>query len=426
MLATALLFLPAYAWESTIIYAGTQGSDIGAMASIRSTPGGDVFIVYQISNFALSPYESRLELVGYDCLTADCAAPALAYGPDPIGGLIRGQPVHPALAIARAGRRVELRILHRERVFEDCDGDGVLYADEIEGDDLDLLDLVEEIWDTRDGYRGRLVVDASTAAPCADRGVSLVRMGPDRQTHACWTHRPDGDPDAISCGSSDGTSWSSTLFDNGGEKEDHAWFDFDELGERITVHRSTSEALAMRDQDGLTVSSYDAGAEEDYPALVISGAPSVWQLTWHEGSASSSAIRYARCEQAAAPSACRDLADFAIETVADSGDNLKHPTLAVDGDLTFLVYMEDVDPGNTKQYRVRVQSRCGTEPWSAPETVREPTDPTWDQLMEYGRPHIALSRVDNVAHIVFTEADAEGPFTDADIVWAHAPYVDCP
>jgi hypothetical protein len=427
------LLPPAWAWDTEVVFDGTPQGTVATVAAVKSwSPTDEIFVVYEVMDPATQPFTTQLYVAGYQCTPADCSTIAQVYGPDPVGRPLRGQPAQPTLAIRRGP---ELSVLHRGRTFADCDGDGVLYDQETEGSDLEDLDLIEDIWDPTSGWTAEIPVVSSTVTPCGNRGLSSLRHHPStRDPHACWAHQPDTGPDELECGSRPLAApflWSSTTLDNGGDKQDHAWLTFDAAGNRVVAHRHTNESVAVRFVDGGDLSaSFDAGLEEDYPALSYARATGTFHLAWHEASGEDSQLRYARCEPATASAGCQDWADWSgsLETVQDTGEHLKHVGLAVDRQRVFLVYMEDIDDDDvTEQYRVRWRTRCGTDAWSSPETLRTPSTDTWDQSITYGRPVLAVNRQDNVLHVVFTEADSHNfNYTDSDVIWSRTTYEDCP
>jgi hypothetical protein len=422
----------ALAWQTEVVFDGTPEGTVATVAAVKSWSGTDeVFILYEVMDPSTQPFTTQLQLVGYQCTPSDCSAVAQAYGPDPVGRPLRGQPSMPSMAIRRGP---ELRILHRGRTFADCDGDGVLYDLETTGPDLEELDLLEEIWTPASGWTEEIPVVSSTAAPCGNRGLSSLRHHPSTgDPHACWAHQPPSGSDELECGSrplAPPYAWSWTTFDNGGSKQDHPWLAFDPAGQRVVAHRHTNESIAVRFVDAADLSaSYDAGLEEDYPVLDLARATGTFHLAWHEASGEDSLLAYARCELASAAAGCQDWADWApsLEAVQETGEHLKHVGLAVDRQRVFLVYMEDIDDDDTtEQYRVRWRTRCGTDPWTAPETLRTPATDTWDQSITYGRPVLAVNREDNVLHVVFTEADSHNfDYSDSDVIWARTTYEDC-
>jgi hypothetical protein len=430
-----LLMLPrlAWAWESEVVYDGTPLGPVATVAAVKTWPATDeVFVLYEVKDPATQPFITQMYVTGYQCTPADCSTVAQAYGPDAVGRPLRGQPAQPTLAIRRGIQGPELSILHRGRTHADCDADGVLYDQETEGPDLEDLDLLEEIWAPASGWLSEIPVVSTTTTPCSNWGLSTLHHHTG-SVHACWAHQPPTGPDELQCGSrllAAPFLWSWTTFDNGGDKQDHAWLAFDSDGNRIVAHRHTNESIAVRfvDQGDLSA-SFDAGLEEDYPVLDYARNTGTLHLAWHEADGVDSLLRYASCAPALAASGCQDWTDWelSLETVQDTGDNLKHVGMVVDGQRVFLVYMEDIDAGVTEQYRIQWRTRCGTEPWSAPETLRTPAIDTWDQSITYGRPVLAVNRQDNVLHVVFTEADSHNfNYSDSDVIWARTSYEDCP
>ena len=136
-------------------------------------------------------------------------------------------------------------------------------------------------------------------------------------------------------------------------------------------------------------------------------------------------ISWASCTSTANCEAGTWTAPASALTTGDE-EQAGHPSIVTHGDFQAVVYQsENVE----HDLRVRYIERCGaTGTWSAPIDLVDPALDTNQQSVQFGKPHIVASVVNETLHVAFVEWDvADGTAADvSSVFWVHKELPECP
>ncbi len=438
----------AQSWTSVLLEPDT-GTTIPVAVAVRQWPATDqVFFAIEIRETgALSENEHLLEVHEFTCGNAPCSTVTLTDGPDVLDGVLRGgQFMNTSMGIHRetATAPITLSLVRRSVVEDDCDADGLNYDTEGIGDtNVRNLAIRRWGWDTSVGANFPTIIQSTPGNTiCEDAGLSYTRvLTPGHVTHAAyrWNVNPDINAlDRIEYWNGVSNITVPNTNPGGGQTEqDHVTFDFYDNSKRVIAHRSW-ETVGGVLRSVIRVQFLDEPAPapdirfvgdfvSDYPSIVYDN--NRFHLVWHDQQATTAGrVRYATCTRAGA-STCLNVSDWAVELV-DTGTDLQHASVEVDGNKVFIVYMDDIDPMPDKDYRVRAKTQCfGAAAWSSVTEVtpRSPANAEWAQSLFMGRPNFAVNRLDNVFHLAMVEQLQYLPTNDdAEAWWVRTTYSDCP
>ena len=401
-----------------------------------------MYLTVQLWESSISPTvkETTVEFYRYLCTGGASCTPALStYGtwPKVVGNTVFDlEFLHPAMAIKRLQSGVEVvDILRREKVDDDCDNDG------------DTTEVAEAALDLRHyDYRTDTSVIAvhqmvssnlfnSTNNACTDTGLSHIKNHTG-DLYACYTFKINplnGSQDRLQCNDNSTNPtvvWSEEVDFSSPVVEDHSAFDFKD-GERVVIGNrrpagSSDDEIRFHFPDAIGTPEFgigvgadvDGGSVPDIMAVSVASGE-VLHAAWEAEDATE--LRVGRCP---ATEDCQQASDWTVTTVHSiTNGRIGHPELAHDGAFQILIWEEDDDlfEGEIQLYSM---NRCGTGAWSTPELIRAVDNSNEEQGLLNGNPNMALNRQDNVAHVVFIEAD-RGANT-SELWWARQSYTDCP
>lgn len=382
----------------------------------------------------------------YECSNGDaCANPTVPAGWMFGTPNLWDQQTLPSMGIRRdsGSDPVTVHVVRREKVEQDCNGDGVLYADPSAGAQEQLaLDLTDYVWDPDNGETQSGTVEKSLSPTCVSSGTSFTRYL-DGQVWACFVQKPNPNntDDWVECDSRSKIavpvgSWTangSKVLDNGNSSDDHPWFDFIDGPSRVLAHRRLNQVgpwevlVRFPDDPADPTVSFPAtlATKVDYPS--IEAGPGLARMVWSNGEGAGSSIEFSKCDPV---DDCKTAAGWDPANTFFSGDSMAHPQRLKDGDREILLFQAEVGGPAGDRSRVFVAQRCigSGLGWEGPDLVRTPTDTTYYQHIAFARPNLALNRDEQLVHITFVETNTNdaNTMTDGTVFWYHAPYTPCP
>jgi len=433
-------------------------------------PQDEVFISVDVKtdDSTVNDIEADSDLYWYTCSNNDTCATATLQSTTDVGTTIYGRNLpQSSLAIRRRwGQPIEVLHTLRQKIELDCDGDGDEYRDDFT-DEGNLLDLGAKLFSTTSGEIESWQVDANDGSGrCENHGISFSRFVTNStDPMACYTRNSD-DPnpgtapyrDRLTCNTYDGNpsgtgaAWDNReVMYNNGENEDHPSFVVYGSGDHLAVS-GTWRGAQGNSTDEIRVHFPDAAApppNEDIVSFPSTGTKVEYShledhggklhLVWADRTSNSASVRYQSCDYAFGNGVyCNHETDWLSSDtiVADSSTgyhrDAQGPVFAMDGDRQFVAWQYNANSDTNPRWRVVVANRCVGDPSWSYEEVRGTTDAR-DQYVVEGRPSLVLNRAENIAHIVFIEAEGyTGGFqgfnsiTNADAWWYRTSYSECP
>jgi len=439
-LLTAALAAPSSAraqWVIDTVETTASSSHAFFGAAIRSWgPVDAVYIVYdeaeKTGQDALDvTNELTLEWYTYD----DSTLAETHEDTDVIGSLDYRQAMQPSLAIRRksASDPVELSIVRRER--DDpanfiCDGDSDPLDSEAEWGATDLLATLWE--DTHQGGSGDEVSTSVagsaivSSSVCGNHGRNYARFKANTTPWACFTYRETGSDDQLGCNHA---AWANAFYiaHPGSNDEDHPTFAFDDVagqvlagtersgnnGINILTHFPDTSPPSPPEFARTGTSSSDSVDHAD----LLHSQGSLLQMVWRDGKEGDAMIRIAECDIDTSTDGCEDISDWTVDEDVDSDGvddavtsddfsmyyDADFPVIQADGDKQFVLYHYNTNSSGVgdPDYKVVLATRCRGDTWTRQEIDGSASA---DQFIAYGKPALALNRIDNIAHVVYTEA----------------------
>ena len=453
-------------WDLVIVADNSETVDgfVNMSASIRQWgPTDEVFIVTERRTpdplgGTTPPATYQLFVQGFDCpgyADTPLVCGPLLHGPEALSAVSNyDQLLLPSLAIRRMGPTGPRQVsaMYRERRFTTCGDEtdpGWLALPNTES--REAMDLVYTRWRTGGtGVVGTEVIFDGTDAVCERAGASSIQWT-QSVLRGCYTEQPlpiGDDPCLVHCGDRP----------NGGVWSDDATLqlsDMDDAFDHPTVkltgdggfrvrgyHRETPAgndavfAELTNVATGTTFPLFQAGGpgatrRRNNPSVTFeydatdSHVTVVYQDRRPLGGPATDRISWASCTSTANCEAGTWTAPASALTTGDE-DAAGHPTIVGHGDFQAVVYQsENAD----EDLRVRYIERCGaTGAWSAPIDLVNPDDPDNQQSVQFGKPHIVASVVNETLHVAFVEWDTvDGTTADeSSVFWVHKELPECP
>jgi len=294
---------------------------------------------------------------------------------------------------------------------------------------------------------------AFASAECADYG--MTELAYDGATpHGCYT-AIEGSEEFIQCNDDDGTGTSEwtgandlsndeNLPGSWDAEEDHPSFVIAPNGRIVAAHRHNVHPtqgekqnieVTFPDSSIVDIDSWTdtrknfPNTSRNYDGVL---GKHVLRVVWEVGDGTDAELTYASCH-----TDCDIDTSWSTETITDSHRDAQRVQHVADAGANreFVVFSYDSrTPFFGSTTRVVLGTRCmdqsPAEAWAFDEVRPSPASPGDDQKLNYGRPSIALDKVNDMVMVGFVEASNwdDGPVwdlqggSDGDVVFARADY----
>lgn len=295
-----------------------------------------------------------------------------------------------------------------------------------------------------------IIAPRESGGLCTDHGRSSSRFG-SGDAWACYTAKDWGGEEDVRCNHGPPTlvggelTWTNEFalssVATGGE--DHPSFDFYGPNNALVVtgtERSGGDGVSARVHfpghvNGEQIVEFprkSLSSKIDFSDLVAANGR--LQMVWRDGELADADIKYAECIPDAANGVdCTNrFLHWDEEVITDTHFGADVPELAVEGDNQFVLFHYDSGGAfGDDRYRVALAERCVDDVgWTISDIRPFPDVFDDDQHNKFGRPSIALDRINNIVHVVFAEVVGYSgtwePGSAGDLHWYRRDYTDCP